>query len=75
MEKQSLMKKLKIFKALSSKDVQDHMTSSHQPVNWEERIKILESELRMEKGQHQDHLNMLEVTLKESSEDKQKIKG
>ena len=59
----------------TSQDVQVHMTSNHQPVNWEERIKILESKLRLEKGQHQDHLNMLEVTLRESSEYRQKIKG
>ena len=60
---------------ISDEEVQSHMTYNHNQVEWEERILRLESELRLEKGQHQDHLKMLETTLKESSGFRQQIEG
>ena len=45
----------------------------HKETHLEEQLKRLESELRLEKGQHQDHLEMLEDTLKQISSYKQYI--
>ena len=51
----------------SSGEVEAHMQLYHQQISPEEKIRRLESELRIERGQHQDHLQMLKDTLKEAS--------
>ena len=49
------------------------MRNDHPDTHFQEHIKRLESELRLEKGQHQDHLQMQEETLKQISGYKQYI--
>jgi chromosome segregation ATPase len=53
--------------------VKEHMKNDHPDTHLQEEIKRLESELRLEKGQHQDHLKMLEETLKQINGYKQYI--
>ena len=57
----------------SESDVEEHMRNVHRDIQLEEKMKRLESELRLEKGQHKDHLDMLEDTFKQVSSYKQYI--
>ena len=60
--------------AESEEEVKDHMKINHHKDNkLEENLKRLESELRFEREQHNDHKDMLEVSLKEISSLKQYI--
>ena len=48
-------------------EVEKHMSEFHEQETLQEIIKRLECELRLEKGQHKDHLEMLKDSLKEAS--------
>ena len=58
---------------VTQEEVENHIRMYHQEMNWEEKLRRLETELRLEKGQHQDHLNMLEISLRECSGYRQRI--
>ena len=53
----------------TSEDVTHHIQINHQEERQDqsERIQRIETELKLEKGQHQDHLDMLDAALRESS--------
>ena len=52
----------------TNNDVEIHMVVHHTQITLGEKICRLETELRLEKNQHQDHLVMLEETLREATQ-------
>ena len=51
----------------TNEEIEKHMREFHQEETLQEIIIRLECELRIEKGQHEDHLDMLKDTLKDTS--------